>query len=243
MAFSDGRTAKILVERYSFTDQQGRIWMKKERTRPSAPLVPSQTVSHPASKPTIIWASVAVAAAVFIIVATQWGNIGKWLRKSSPAHYTDSSASWEAHTFPGTGMTVDLPGDPDQLKAPITGEESNYIRDAQAYTKEYENLECMMMYLLANGGRALDAEGGARGGMEELKKEPGVVGLDYHITTPYPGLASISGTCIYLGRVATVEGVVRTKGSKLWTIFTISRTDDAEARAAAKRIISSARFE
>lgn len=243
MALSDGRTAKTFVYGNSFTDQQGRTWVRKEKAHSSTPLAPSNPVSQPARRPVMTWALCMVAVVTFLIVATQWSNIEGWLRKSSPAHYSESSALWEARAFPGTGMTVDLPGDPDKDDSSLPAEDARYLDDMQVYGKDYDNLEYVIMYLLANGAVALDAEEGARGGMEEFEKEPGVVGLDYRITTLNPGHVSISGTCIYLGKVASVEGVVQTKGSRMWAIFTISRTDDAEARAAAKRIISSARFQ
>ncbi|MEW6208357.1 MAG: hypothetical protein AB1631_08315 [Acidobacteriota bacterium] len=249
--FSDGRTAKMFMYENYFTDQQGRTWVKKERTRPSAPLAPRYSAplapSYPAPQPArntaVIWVSVIVAVAAFVIVATQWKNIERWARKSSSAHYSENSASWGARALPGTGMTVELPGEPDRDEASINAMDSPYISDAQVYGKEYDNLEYVMMYIFAKGGVALDAEEGARGGMEEFKREPKVTGLDYRITTQSPEHVSISGTCIYLGNAASVEGLVKTKGSKLWAIFIISRTSDVEAYRAAKRILSSARFE
>lgn len=243
VAFSDGRTAQMFMRGNYFTDQQGRTWTKKERTQPYVPVPPIQPVSQPAHKPAINWTLCMVAVVTFLIVATQWSNLLKWVRNSSSRHYSESSASWEARTFPGTGMTVELPSDPDKNDVTLPSQEARHIKDMQVYGKEYDNLAYGVMYLLANGAGALDAEAGARGGMQEFKKQPGVVGLDYHITTSSSGRVSISGTCLYLDNVATVDGLVETRGSRVWMIFIISRTDDAEARTAARRIISSARFE
>ncbi len=243
LELSDGRTAKMFVDRNAFTDPQGRTWVKKERAQPSVPLAPVQPVSQPAPRSAKTWIWLIIAAAAFVVVATQWSNIEKWVRNSSSRYYSESSASWEARTIPGTGMTVELPSDPDKENVNLPSQEARLVKDMQVYGKGYNNLSYVIMYLLANSSATLDAEAGARGGMQEFKKQPGVVGLDYRITTSSAGRVLISGTCLYLDKVATVEGMVETRGSKMWAIFTISRTDDAEARTAAQRIMSSARFQ
>ncbi|HEY7547603.1 MAG TPA: hypothetical protein VID27_22085 [Blastocatellia bacterium] len=249
MAFSDGRTAKILVERYSFTDQQGRIWMKKERTRSSAPLAPIPTSSQPASRSIIIWASVIIAAAVFIIVATQWSNIEKWLRTSSPIHYSESKAEWKIHSFPGTGMTVDLPDDPvpysgePRLKEPLPDYAAMRIKEKKAYLNKYENFGYVLVYAEYETWYVADVEAMGRELKNMFEGKKIVASIEYKITTLDPDRASISGTCRYLGVVVSVNGLIQAKDHRVWIILTISRKSDEEAQAAAKRILTSARFE
>jgi hypothetical protein len=97
------------------------------------------------------------------------------------------------------------------------------------------------MYFHLNG-YVVDAEELARVTMEGLKKEKrALTAWEYKITRVNEERVTISGVCVFSGRPGVIEGLVKTKGSKVWFILTFSQKNEAEA--AARRIISSARLE
>jgi hypothetical protein len=235
-----------------FTDQQGRTWVKKERTRPSAPLAPSYAaplapsypVQQSARNPAIIWVSVIAVVSAFTIVATQWSNIKRLLKKSPPPlpHYSESHSEWRTHSVTETGITAELPDYPVRFPAKY----SHCFVEMKAYADEYDNLQYMLIFMITTDEIIsycpVDVEDKARKGMESFKNNPRVDRLKYDIKKEGSGFVSISGTCIYSDKAASVEGMVKIEGRIVWSIFTISRTNDREARAAAKRIISSVKF-
>jgi hypothetical protein len=179
---------------------------------------------------------VLITVVAVVAAAGGYALVGKLFNRT----YSESKADWKSHSFPGTGLTVELPGEPKDTGLNAPAELKSKITKMEAYECTMGDFSCMVMYAAYADGIEASAEGGARGAAENLKKTSGVGNLQYKIADLGRSRVGLSGTCTLSGRPAVLDGFVSARGEKLWCVFTLYAEENGEARDASKRVLGSA---
>ena len=179
--------------------------------------------------------SVGIAVLIVATMVVATGGCGIFNRS-----YSESKATWRSHSFPGTGLTLELPADPKDAGMTIPAELKSKITAMEAHECTIGDFSCMVMYAAYADGIEASAEGGARGAAENMKKTSAVTNLEYKIEDLGRSRVGLKGTCTLAGQPAVLDGFVSARGEKLWCVFTLYAEANSDARDASKRVLDSA---
>lgn len=134
-----------------------------------------------------------------------------------------AETNWVRQPLYGAEMALDLPGKPNEIPFDISAMPSQ-IRDVMKEMKGYEYTQNDLVVIVTYGqyvdGFIASPEGGAKGSLEDMKKQKPDGNLKYKIDNRDPTNIIISGSVNWIENTPfDINGFGKVKGEKSWLLF------------------------
>ena len=174
-----------------------------------------------------VWFVIGVIASVFIPM----------LKDASS--YSEDKARWARYNVGGSGLLVELPGEPKQTDLAIPEASRKLLRYATTYTYEHRGLNVAIAYTKAADGVALQPDRAAAGMIERLKNAEGVTEFQYKTASEPQLKPSFDGSFALQGKKYRFEGFATVQQANLWVVMATYDASSPAALAAARRCLDS----
>lgn len=182
---------------------------------------------------------------IAILGCQQGAQVNNDIQNSDPGSnsYSASGKEWKSYDLDETDITIDLPGSPGDKSPPLPPAYKEIFSAMHIYSYDEKDLNIGATELVPTGKRKWKIEELAETSMGSLKRQ--MPDLTYTLDVTSDAKARYNGTFTRNGQKFEVRGCCiykKTAPARVWAVLTLYGSDNADALAAAQRVIDSAVF-
>lgn len=158
-----------------------------------------------------------------------------------PIDITPALWTWKTYSPDGLRMTLELPGEPLEAASELPPEAREKVVSFRTYSMDEPGIGVVMVHweYAPSNLMVIDTEERAGFFLEGMKNSGEMSEVQYTLNYVSPTETGYRGQLKRQGVAFDLNGFVRSRGLRVWNVFTFSTKESASARAASERVLKS----